>query len=48
VNSMYRYGDELRAKSHVVVKERDEALRLLAEVRKVIGGCGCRLGAVWI
>jgi hypothetical protein len=29
-------GDELREKLRVVVRERDEALRLLAEVRKVM------------
>jgi hypothetical protein len=31
-----RQGEELREKLRVVVRERDDALRLLAEVRKVM------------
>jgi hypothetical protein len=43
-----REGDELREMLLVVVRERDEALRLLAEVRKVMcrtgGGVAAALG----
>jgi hypothetical protein len=43
-----REGEELREKLRVVVRERDEALRLLVEVRKVMsmvgGGAAAAVG----
>jgi hypothetical protein len=43
-------GDELREKLRVVVRERDEALRLLAEVRNVMcmAGGGAAAAVGWV